>query len=452
MMGYLVHFNIVRAAEIVSSPLNARADAFADRIVRGSILDRHGNVLAESYIDENNMERRNYPFGYAFAHVIGYNSRVAGRMGLELIENTSLLTSNAFFLDQLANEFRGQRNPGDTLITTLDADLQMAAFNALGNNNGAVVIIEAATGQIRALVSRPTFNPNAIDINWEALNTDEVNSPLLNRVTQGAYAPGSTFKAVTSLAYIRHNSDFANYHFDCFGSFTVDETRINCFNSIAHGWQDLRLAFAKSCNGAYANLGVYLNRSLFRSTADELLFNQNLPSVLPHSRSSFVIDEESTVRQMMMTAIGQGETMVSPYHMALITAAIANDGILMKPYLVDSVVNDAGGLVRANEPIAYGALMTPGEAAILRDHMRAVVTEGTAIQLSGQMFTMAGKTGTAEFSMVDSDRSHSWFIGFTNVDNPELVISIIIEGSDGTDGARAVPIVLQIFNAYYSGR
>ena len=152
----------------------------------------------------------------------------------------------------------------------------------------------------------------------------------------------------------------------------------------------------------------------------------------------------------MMTAMGQGNTMVSPYHMALITQAIANGGTMMEPYLVDSVTNYTGSEVRKNVPKSYKRVMTSEEAAQLKEYMTAVVEEGTASVLSGKPYTVAGKTGTAEYSMSDKDRTHSWFIGFTNVDNPELVISVITEGSDGSTSGRAVSLAGQILDSYYN--
>lgn len=449
MMVYLVYFNMFRAFDIVNNPLNARANAFEDRMIRGSIVARNGEVLAETVVHEDESQMRNYPQGSVFAHVIGYSSPSFGRMGLEYLENPALLRSNAPFLEQFLNELHGNKNIGDTVVTTLDADLQRIAYNALGDNNGAIVVLEASTGKILAWVSKPTFDPNGIEWAWPGLNQDEENSPLLNRVTQGSYAPGSTFKAVTSLAYMRQDANFADFRYDCGGVVSVDGMRIACFNHMAHGHQDLRLGFANSCNGAYGMVGSMLDPNQFRSTAEDLLFNQELPSLLPYTHSSFRLNQDSGIAERMMTAIGQGYTMTSPYHMALITSAIANGGVLMEPYLVDTVTNHTGTVIHRNMPIIYDRIMSIEEAAVLRDDMRAVVTEGTGTQLAGLPVTMAGKTGTAEISSVDNDRSHSWFIGFTNIDNPELVISIIIEGSDGTDGARAVPIVHQIFSAYY---
>ncbi len=449
LMAYMVYFNIVRAKTIVNSPYNERQDAFADRVIRGNIVDKNGNVLAETNVAEDGTEVRNYPYGAAFAHVVGYSFPSTGKSGLESIENFELLTSNAFFPQKLMNEFKDEKNMGDTVVTTLDADLQQAAYNALGGNKGAVVVMEASTGKILTMVSGPTYDPNSVEANWEALNADDSESPLLNRATQGQYAPGSTFKVVTALEYIREHSDYANYSYDCAGEITAEGVTIHCFDSTAHGLQDLRSSMANSCNSSFANIGLSLNKTSYRETAEELLFNKKLPSVLDYSKGSFRINENSSGAEMMMTAMGQGETLVSPYHMALITAAIVNGGTLMEPYLVEKVTNANGAEIRKNVPKSYKRLMTSDEASQLKDYMKAVVDEGTATMLSGQSYTAAGKTGTAEYSMDDGEKTHSWFIGFTNVDNPELVISVIIEGYDGNAGAKAVPIAKQILDSYY---
>lgn len=445
-----MYFNIVRAKSIVNSPYNERQDAFADRVIRGSITDREGNILAETETAEDGTEIRTYPYGAAFAHVVGYSYPATGKSGLESIENFELLTSNAFFIEKFKNEFQDAKNMGDTVVTTLDANLQQAAYNALGGNKGAVVVMEASTGKILTMLSSPTFDPNTVEANWDALNSDDSESPLLNRATQGQYAPGSTFKVVTALEYMREHSDYANYSYDCAGEITAEGVTIHCFDSTVHGLQDLRSSMANSCNASLANIGLSLNKTAYRETAEELLFNKKLPSVLDYSNGSFEINENSTGAEMMMTAMGQGETLVSPYHMALITSAIANGGTLMDPYLVEKVTNYTGSEIRKNVPKSYRKLMTSDEASQLKEYMKAVVDEGTATMMSGQSYTVAGKTGTAEYSMDDGEKTHSWFMGFTNIDNPELVISVIIEGYDGDSGAKAVPIAKQILDAYYS--
>lgn len=450
LMGYIVYFTIVRAGTFVNSPYNQRQEAFAKNVVRGSITDRNGNVLAQTQVSDDGSETRYYPYGSLFSHVVGYSDPDLGRTGLESIENFELLTSNAFFVEKIQNEFDGSKNQGDTVVTTLDADLQQAASDAMGDYKGAVVVMEADTGKILAMVSKPEFDPNEIASDWDTLNTDTENSPLLNRATSGTYAPGSVFKIVTALAYIRQYSNYSDYQYDCTGSITVDNTTIPCAGRAVHGHEDLRSSFANSCNSSFANIGLQLDIPKYRETAEDLLFNRQLPSVLDYTKSSFVLDQDSQTSEIMMTAMGQGRTTMSPYHMALITQAIANGGMLMEPYLVDSVTNYTGTEVRRNVPKSYARLMTSDEAAQLTDYMTAVIQEGTGSVLSGRSYTVAGKTGTAEYSSESSDRTHSWFTGFTNVDNPELVITVITEGSDGSAGGRAVSIAGRILDSYYN--
>lgn len=444
MMGYLVYFNVVKSKDIINSPYNVRLDSMADRVVRGKILDNAGNVLAKTEVAEDGTETRVYPYGKMFAHVVGYDTK--GKSGVESIGNFDLLTSNANFMEQFLNELQEEKNVGDNVITTLDMTLQEAAYEALGAYKGAVVITEVTTGKILAMVSKPDFNPNTISADWSELSNNS-ESVLLNRATQGAYAPGSIFKLVTTLEYIRENKGYENYNYTCEGEIEYEGTTIHCAKNRKHGEESLVTSLANSCNTSYSNMGLSLDITGFRKTAKDLLFNSKLPSVLPYSQSKFQLEKGDASYEVMMTAIGQGETQVSPYHMCLIASAIGNGGILMEPYLIDQVVSYTGASVEKNMPKKYTELMTSEEAAVLKDYMTAVVDSGTASALKSDKFTIAGKTGTAEYSS-DKEKAHSWFIGFTNLDNPELAISVVVESADNS-GMSAVTVVKKILNAYY---
>ena len=158
-------------------------------------------MLAQTNVYEDGTEERTYPYANMFAHVVGYDTN--GKSGLESEANFQLLTSHEFFLNQMKNEFKNQKNTGDSVNTTLNADLQSTAYNALGDRRGAVVAIEPSTGKILVEMSRPDFDPNTISQNWDTLVNDSNDSSLLNRATNGAYPPGSTFKVVTALDYFR---------------------------------------------------------------------------------------------------------------------------------------------------------------------------------------------------------------------------------------------------------
>lgn len=444
LIGYLIYFNAFKSDDFINSPYNTRQDTFSDRVVRGDIVSADGEVLATTNVDEDGNETRNYPYSNIFAHVVGYDSN--GKSGLESEANFQLLSSHDFFLNQIRNEFMGTKNTGDTVISTLNANLQTVAYNALGDRKGAVVAIEPSTGKILAMVSKPDFDPNTISENWDSLVSDETNSSLLNRATSGQYPPGSTFKIITALAYFRDKGTLNGFSFDCQGSITKEDHTINCYNSTVHGTEDFYTAFANSCNCAFAEIGTELGGEKLLETSEDLLFNKKLP-LSSYRKSSFTLEGNSGTALTMQTAIGQGNTLVSPMHMALITCAIANNGVLMKPYLIDKVTNTGGDVIKTTEPTEYKKLMTSNEAAILGKLMQGVVEQGTATALSGRSYSVAGKTGSAEYD--ESGSSHSWFIGYSNVDDPDLVVAVIVEGG-GTGSEAAVPIAGELFDAYYN--
>lgn len=279
MMGYLVYFNLFRSQEMISSPYNyKRQDIYASRVVRGKILDAGGNVLAETQTAEDGAETRVYPQGDIYAHVVGYAEK--GKAGLESVENFELLTSNAFFVEKFMKELKGQKNIGDNVVTTLNSTLQSVAYDALGDSNGAVVVMEPSTGKILTMLSKPTYDPNMVGADWESLNADE-NGILVNRATQGAYAPGSTFKIATTLEYMKEHPDYANYTYDCSGEITQDGTTIHCFDSTPYGAENLADSMANSCNSSYANIGLQLDKKAYEETAKKLLFNSKLPASCP---------------------------------------------------------------------------------------------------------------------------------------------------------------------------
>ena len=232
MMGYIAYFNVVKSREIIRNSHNARLDSLADRVVRGKILDKNGKVLAQTNVSEDGTEIREYPYGDMFAHVVGYSSK--GKSGLESAMNFELLTSNAFFLEKMKREFQDEKNIGDNVVTTLDVSLQEAAYDALGSSKGAVVVLEPDTGKILAMVSKPDFDPGSVAENWESLNADE-NAVLLNRATQGRYAPGSTFKVVTALEFLRESASVPSYTYQCTGEIEAGSSKIHCFGGKVHG-------------------------------------------------------------------------------------------------------------------------------------------------------------------------------------------------------------------------
>lgn len=447
MIGYLVHFQVAESRNTINNPYNARLETFEQRVIRGSILAQDGQLLAYTRVGEDGKETRVYPFGCVFSHVLGYSDY--GRTGIEDLGNFQLLTSNAYFIEKFINELKEQKNIGDSLITTLDVKLQTAAHDALGEQKGAVVVMEPSTGNVRALVSKPDYDPGEVAGRWGELSSSG-DSILLNRALQGIYPPGSTFKTVTLLEYLReHQFDDSDYSYVCEGKVSVGNSSISCYHGNRHGELDLKRAFAKSCNSAFADMGRSFNVPSFRNLAEQLLFDAELPLAFPYSKSSFRLKASDPEALHMMTAIGQGDTLVTPMHMAMLLSAVVNDGVLMTPRFLDRTESYTGAMVVERYPIVeYGALMTAQEAEILQSYLRAVVEEGTASALQSDRYMAAGKTGTAEYSS-DKNKSHAWFTGYASGGKTDLVVCVIVEGA-GSGSEYAVPVAKRIFDAYYA--
>ncbi|MCI9082204.1 MAG: penicillin-binding protein 2 [Lachnospiraceae bacterium] len=449
MMGYFAYFQIFRSEDFINSPYNTRQNTFAEHVVRGEIRSSDGKTLAQTIVEEDGSETRYYPYGSMFAHAVGYDCN--GKSGIESFGNFSLLRSHAFFLEQVFHGIQDKKNQGDNVVTTLDYRLQETAYNALGGNRGAVVALEPSTGKIFAMVSKPDFDPNTIGAEWDNIisNTDSENSILVNRVTQGLYPPGSTFKILTTLEYLREHPDYQDYSYECTGNIAMENTEIHCYANAVHGAENLETSFAKSCNTSYANIGLGLNKKKFADLCNDMLFHTDLPISYPSNQSSFVLKESSNTDQVTQMAIGQGETLVTPLHMALITSAIANDGILMRPYVIDHTENYKGIPVKNYKSSTYGSLLTKEEAQKLQGFMSKVVSEGTGSKLSGQSYQAAGKTGSAEFSN-NKEESHAWFTGYASTEEKGSIVVTVIVENGGAGSTAAVPIAKQVFDTYFS--
>lgn len=447
LMGYFVYFQYEQSEQFINNPYNKRQDLFTRSVVRGEIYSADGVTLAQSLVDEDGNETRVYPYGRIFAHVVGYSTH--GRSGIENLANFSLLRSNIFYMEKAVNQIQGEKSPGDSVTTTLDYDLQLRAFDALGTYDGAVVVMEPETGKILAMVSKPDFDPNYIVEEWDDIVSENSgSSALLNRATQGLYPPGSTFKIFTTLAYIHQNPDYDDYVYQCNGKYTFEDKTIHCHKNKSHGTEDLKESFANSCNASFASIGMTLDMEQFQKVCDGLLFNTALPTSFEYSQSSFVLSSEDSASTIMETAIGQGKTLVTPFHMALVTCAIANDGVLMNPYVIDHTTDAEGNLVEQYAPKEYGTLISESDANVLQEYMRAVVEEGTATKLLNDSYEVYGKTGSAEFSS-SSNAAHSWFVGYAHQEGKkDIAVAIIVEDS-GIGSEYAVPIAKEIFDEYY---
>lgn len=446
LAGYFIYFLGFKSEDFINNPYNARLATFSNTVIRGRILSADGEVLAETEMGADGSETRKYPHGSMFSHAIGYS--VNGMAGVELDANFNLLRSNAFVLERVINELKGEKNQGDDMVTTLNYQLQRAAYEGMGNYDGAVIALEPSTGKVLAMISKPDFNPNTIARDWEKLVNGD-SSVLLNRTTQGLYPPGSTFKMITTLAYLQQNSDYDSYEFDCRGVYEVNGFEIHCVNNKKHGHQNLLESFGNSCNCSYSNIGLQLDVKEFQNLAEELLFNKSLPTRLGNVKSSrFSLNEASPSAEVMQTAIGQGNTLMTPLHMAMITSAVANGGEVMKPYMMDHSMNNQGKLVKQYQPETYGKLFSAGDAAAMEQFLSYVVSDGTASALQTDRYSVYGKTGTAEYNS-DKDDNHSWFTGYArDAAGREIAVAVILEGA-GSGSKHAVPLAKKMFDAYF---
>lgn len=443
-IGYYSYFLIRSSSTVINNSYNKRANLLADTIFRGEILSSDYEKLAYSIDNEDGTETRVYPYDSMFAHVVGRFDQT--KTGLEASQDFTMLTSSVNVFETMYHQLTGTKSPGDNIITTLNVNLQKIAYDALGNRKGAIVIMEPSTGKILAMVSKPDYNPNTVLEDWATLIADENgNSPLLNRATQGLYPPGSTFKIVTLLSFIRQNAEYDSYSYTCTGEEAFADSIIHCYNNKAHGEETLRQAFSNSCNTVFANIGTLLDISAYRSLCDSLLFNTILPVDFAYKKSSFVLTGDSNEMEVTQTAIGQGKTLMTPLHNAMLVSAIANGGNVMVPYLVSQVENTHGNVLRKTSPKLYQSIMTSEEAGILTEYMQGVVESGTASALKNSYYTVAGKTGTAEVG--SNETAHAWFVGFAPAKQPEIAVSIIVENA-GAGSEYAVPIAKKIFDAY----
>ena len=449
LAGYFAYFVSFGSEEVIKNPLNNRINNMANIVVRGEIRDRNGETIAHTQTEEDGTETRVYNYGGVFAHPVGYMSR--GLTGIESLANLDLLSSHVSFFERLVNEVMERKNVGDNVYTTMDVGLQQFCYQAMGGRKGAIVVSNPKTGEILAMVSTPGYDPNTLDADWAALTSEEnQDANLLNRATQGQYPPGSTFKILTALEYMRENPDtYQDFTYECDGSMEYGDLVLACHEGHAHGTVDFKGALAQSCNGAFATMGLSLDKEKWADMCEEFGFNQELPIDLLYSKSSFTVDSESTDWDIMQSAIGQGKTMESPIHNLMITSAVANGGTMMAPYIIDHTENADGEVISKASPVQYRTVMTQEEANVLKEDMISVVAEGSGYQAACQYVQVAGKTGSAQYNSTGG--MHAWFTGFAPAEDPEIALTVIIEGG-GSGGEVAAPVAGSIFNYYFGGQ
>ncbi|SDZ77919.1 Cell division protein FtsI/penicillin-binding protein 2 [Lachnospiraceae bacterium NK3A20] len=455
MTVYMVVYSASQEQTLFENDYNGREEALLSKNQRGKIYADDGKtVIADTVDDGNGGQRRDYPFGNLFAHVVGYD--VEGGSGVELQNNYDLVHSDLTLAEKASFDKAGKLYPGNEVYTTLNVDLQKAASDALGSHKGAVIVTDIKTGKILCMVSKPDFDPGTVEENWDSFLADSKSGILVNRVTQGLYAPGSTFKIFDAVEFMQEDPEKAdNFTFDCPGYVTIDGETITCYHWEVHGHLDFIGAFAHSCNSAFATIGTSLKKDSFNATLERLYFGKKLPYDMPSNVSSYVLENNTPTKEVMQLSIGQGQTLMTPLHLNMITAAIANGGTIYKPYVVSSVrtaqtkTNPEGKVLSQTDEATAALENAIGETICskMRELMRGVVEFGTGTKLLDRSYDAAGKTGSAEFISGTSE-SHAWFTGFAPYNNPEVAITVIVEGA-GTGGTAAVPIAKDVLDEYF---
>ncbi len=428
-----------------------------DYVRRGSILDRKGVVLAQSSgVGKDAI--RSYPYRDMYAHIIGYKSNILGSNEIEKFYNSDLtgkstapLVGNALsFLRDIKSIFDGDSMRwGLDINLTIDHRLQESAYYALGNNKGSVVALNPKTGEILAMVSKPGFDPTPANLEANIKKASESDSKaLLRRATMEAYPPGSTFKMIVAASMIENGMD--DFVFNDENELTVKIKNYGEGKGKFLGETNLEKGFINSSNIYFSEAGNTLGSDKIIQTAKRFMFDDKIkldrlgvaPSALP--------EEITSPGDVTNLCLGQGDVKATPLHIALIAGAIANDGVMMTPYIVDSTSGTGG--IRAT-PTKLKKCTDSHTASKLKELMKKCVEQGTGTGAAVYQAEVCGKTGTAEID-TEKGTAHALFAGFAPYDNPEIAICVVVENlpHKNTGGTVAAPIARTVLSKYFESR
>ena len=425
---------------------------------RGSILVSRREVAKSVPTDERLRYLRVYSDGRTYAPATGYYS-VYGATGIEKTENDLLSGSDdRLFVDRLTTLFSGQQQQGGTVVLSLNADAQRAAFDGLDGQEGAVVALDPQTGAILAMASSPSFDPNelashdptVVSENYDKLRKDP-RDPLLNRSIQQVYPPGSLFKVIVSAAALSSGDYTPKTEIPGPAALDLPETSatINNYDNLPclGGTVTLTEALAISCNTAFARVGLDLGDAALRDQAEKFGFNQ--PLNIPLAVAPSIYPSDLNAPQTAQSAIGQYDVRATAMQMAMVGAGVANDGVVMKPYLVAEERAPNLSALSITKPEPMSRAVSSEVAGELSDMMVTVVLKGTGGSAAIPGVSVGGKTGTAQ----DGNRPpHVWFMAFAPAEDPQVAVAVIVEnggrlGDAATGGAVAGPIARQVMEA-----
>ena len=463
----LNYLQVLRADDLANDNRNTRKLIDEYQLQRGSMLVGRGDAQSEiaRSVDTEGRYRylRRYPEGELYAHVTGYYSIVYGRENLERWAN-ELLVGQApeAFARNLGDFLSGRERQGDDIVLTVRPRVQEAARDALDGRTGAVVAIEPETGAILAAYANPTYDPNELttfDREEVVAYWERTEQERRNRVFRETYPPGSTFKIVTAAAALEDGIT-PETTFEDPRTYTPPQTTRGIPNfggGLCNGGSPLTFqrAMEVSCNTVFARLGNEVGPEKLVAQAEAFGLNQQWDSQFSFAPSA--IPGELDPPAAAQSAIGQRDVRVTPLQMAMITATVANDGVLMRPRLIDRVQQFDGRVVREFAPrplslggAANGQAISAGTARALQEMMRGVVTDGSGTGAAIDGVDVAGKTGTAQTA--EGQNPTVWFVGFAPYDNPKVAVAVVVPdggdaGSEATGGAVAAPIAREVLEA-----
>jgi peptidoglycan glycosyltransferase len=457
LIGFTSYWSVFDAEALKEKNANKRPLLEQQQIPRGRILTADGTVIAKSVPKgkgDSKRYLRRYPEGSLFGHPIGYSFVRQGDSEFEQFHNEELVGEESEF-SSIVDELLGHEQEGNDVVTNIDADAQRTALAALQEAGfGAVVAIEPDTGAIKAMVSNAPFDPNRVPYELSKMNRNEIERPLVNRATQGIYPPGSTFKVVTAAAGLDSGAITPETTIDAPGSLVVEGTPLENDFGQSYSGAGLDTALTNSINTWFGQLGQQLGNDTLFEYMERFGFNATPAIDLPEDEveKSGVYDLEenelltaSDPVDLARLAIGQERLLTTPLQMALVAAAVANEGKLMKPQIWKRVVDPEGRVVEKLDPSTYSEPISEETAAQLTTAMEGVVREGTGTNAAIPGIAVAGKTGTAETPGNKAcgggiDENQAWFIGFAPADDPQIAIAASVECTPEFGGDVAAPI------------
>jgi peptidoglycan glycosyltransferase len=466
LVAFTSYWSVFDAKNLKAQEANKRPLLERQQIPRGRILAADGTVIAKSVPKGHGSGLRfvrRYPEGALFGHPIGYSFVRQGDSEFERFHNQELVGEESEFgsiLDQLT----GKKQQGEDIVTNLDLNAQRVALEGLeAAGFGAVVAIEPSTGEVKVMASNKPYDPNRVPYELSKLIQNEIETPLLNRATQGQYPPGSTFKVVTAAAGLESGTITPETTINAPGS--IDDEGHELANDFNQNWGSISLdtALTNSVNTWFGQLGQKVGQNALFETMEKFGFNSTPPIDLPEDEvyNSGIYENGHTLRRndpvdLARVAIGQERLLATPLQMTMVAAAIANKGKLMKPQIWNRVVDSDGRVVKRLSPSTYSEPVSAKTAEELTTAMEGVVSEGTGTNAAIPGVQVAGKTGTAETPGNKAcgggeNENQAWFMGFAPADNPKIAIAATVSCTEQFGNDVAAPIFRAVAEAILNG-